>query len=457
MASSTSSRAQIKALLELINSSAEEAMAEYEKTGHGIPFPGSKGSHPLDSQSGALALKRAIRTLEGACERLCTTLAQPMHTLLSRAMSYESSCLNFVAEEGIADVLEMDTASANQGMHIKEIAARTKNIVSPEKLGPVMLLLATRGCFEEVVSRDVYTNNRISLPLLTSSPINPTISMYSEFVQAASMLPETLVHPKYASTNAVNRTAFSYLVRNEMEDASWFDWLEAHLLQRAMAGLRRVNGSTESIDLIAQTAGSGTDLITFCDVGSGFGEVALALSEFYVNKFRVVLQDLAVPLEHAKSLWSAEHPEADVLFVPMDFMKEPPVPKQDVYYLSLVIHDWPDTDAITILRNIASVMNNTSRVLLHEHVLQHCHPQSDKDSHGYSGIEKAPEPLLPNYGSGSVRAPNLSVAMLALFNSFERASEDFASLGQHAGLKLVKIWPLSETYLIEYMLAESGR
>ncbi|KAF9263799.1 S-adenosyl-L-methionine-dependent methyltransferase [Marasmius fiardii PR-910] len=457
MTSNTSSRAQIKALLDLINSSAEEAMAEYEKTGHDIPSPGSKKSHPLDSQPGAIALKRAIRTLEGACERLCTTLAQPMHTLLNRVMPCEASCLHFVTEEGIADILETGTNAGAEGMHVDEIAVRTKNRVSSEKLGNLMLLLASRGCFNEV-SKDVYANNRISLTLLSSNPISPTISLYSgpAILQTVAVLPEALVHPGYALSKAVNKTAYSYLMRKEMEDTSFFDWLKTNVrtldifrFQQGMAGLSRINGGSD-----AATHVSGEEHITFCDVGSGIGAVALALSKLHANKFRFVLQDLPETLEHARSLWGVENPEANVDFVPIDFLKEPPVPKRNVYYMSLVIHDWPDTDAITILKSVASVMNDTSRLILHEHVLQHCHPQQNKDSNESSEIQK--EPLLPNYGSGSIRTHNLNVAMLTFCNSFERTSEDFIALGHSAGLKLVKIWPLSDTCLIEYRLTEGG-
>ncbi|KAF9263801.1 S-adenosyl-L-methionine-dependent methyltransferase [Marasmius fiardii PR-910] len=464
----SSSRSQIEALLELINSSAEEAMAEYEKTGHNVPSPGSKESHPLDNQSAALALKRAIRTLEAACERLCTTLAQPMHTLVNRAMSYEASCLNFVTQEGIADIIEAASLNcAAEGIHIDDIAARTKSKVSPEKLRPVMLLLATRGCFSEV-SKDVYANNRISLPLLTRNPISPAISLYSSLLQAVSALPEALAHPEYASSKAVNRSAFSYSIRKEMKDASYFDWTEANpdggkLLQQGMAGMHHIIGSSEATvqaypwkQLIAQkqTSVSEPGVITFCDLGSGVGMTALALSKIYANNFRVVLQDLPEPLEQAKSLWSVEHPGGDVSFVPMDFLKEPPAPEQDVYYMSLVIHDWPDNDVIAILKKVASVMKPTSRLLLHEHVLQHCYPRHDEGYYESNEAKEAREPLLPNFGSGNVRTHNLNICLLSVCNSFERTSGEFSYLGQRAGLKLVKIWPLSDTCLIEYRLVE---
>jgi hypothetical protein len=85
---SESGRAKVDALLALIISATRDATAEYELTGHGIPSPDSQSTHPLDSSPDALALKKAIRVLEGACEQLCTTLAQPMHTIANVRLDF---------------------------------------------------------------------------------------------------------------------------------------------------------------------------------------------------------------------------------------------------------------------------------------------------------------------------------------------------------------------------------
>ncbi|KAF9254588.1 S-adenosyl-L-methionine-dependent methyltransferase [Marasmius fiardii PR-910] len=451
MTSKASSRTQIETLLQLINSSAQEAMFEYEKTGYGIPSPDSAEPHPLDNQPGALALRKAIRTLESACERLCTTLAQPMHTLVNVTMPFESPCLKFVADEQIADILE---TNGGEGMFVDEIADRMKNKVASDKLGQVMLLLATRGCFRE---------GKIQ------SFLFPLLRPYLDFIwnvkvlQAVAMLPETLVHPEYAFSKTVNRTSFSYSIRNEMENASRFDWLKVNpqageRFQRAMKGFSILAGSSDAVvqeypwDKLMNSA-SGNNSLKFCDVGSGPGAVALALSKHYNNKFRVVLQDLPEPLTQAKIMWSTEYPEADVNFVSLDFLKESPVSGQDVYFLSYVLHDWPDSDAIIILKNIANAMNDTSRLLIHEGVLEHACTDSHDSDQSY---EKAPEPLLPNYGTGKIRTYNHNINMLSIYNSRERTREDFIALGENSGLTLTKIWPLSETCLLEFKLTDSS-
>ncbi|KAF9254281.1 S-adenosyl-L-methionine-dependent methyltransferase [Marasmius fiardii PR-910] len=377
-------------------------------------------------------------------------------------MPYEAPCLKLVAEEKICDIIE--AAPKGQGMHINEIA--TKANLAPDKLSQVMLLLATRGCFTEV-SKDVYANNRISFPLLSSNPLSSTFSLFSaEPLQFVSVIPEALVHPEYAFSRAVDRSSCSFMVRKEMENASYFDWLKANpsagkRFQRAMTGLSTVVGAVDTVVQVYPweklTPQKSKNKISFCDVGSGPGSVALSLSKRFAaatHKFRFVLQDLPEPLEHAKTVWGAEHPEADVDFVPVNFLKEQVVQGQDIYFLSYITHNWPDSDAITILKNVVSAMHDTSRVLLHEFVLQHpCHDPTDATDAQSPLNEPAPAPLLPNYGSGCVMPYNMNVVMLALSNSHERTSEDFAALGQHAGLRLVKIWPLAQMSLVEFRLA----
>ncbi|KAF9254134.1 S-adenosyl-L-methionine-dependent methyltransferase [Marasmius fiardii PR-910] len=385
-------------------------------------------------------------------------------------MPYEAPCLKLVAEGKICDIIE--AAPKGQGMHINEIA--TKANLAPDKLSQVMLLLATRGCFTEV-SKDVYANNRISFPLLSSNPLSSAFSLFSgELLQFVSVIPESLVHPEYAFSRAVDRSSCSFMIRKEMKNASYFDWLKANPTagERAMTGLSTIIGAVDTVVQVYPweklTPQKSKNKISLCDVGSGPGSVALSLSKRFAaatHKFRFILQDLPEPLEHAKTaslfflrpglkVWGAEHPEADVDFVPVNFLKEQVVQGQDIYFLSYITHNWPDSDAITILKNVASAMNDTSRVLLHEFVLQHpCHDPTDATDAQSPLNEPAQAPLLPNYGSGYVMPYNMNVLMLAECNSHERTSEDFAALGQHAGLRLVKIWPLAQMSLVEFRLA----
>ncbi|KAL0571307.1 hypothetical protein V5O48_010657 [Marasmius crinis-equi] len=476
---SNSGKAQLEALLQLIQSATYNAIAEYETTGYGVPRPGDTQRHHLDDSGEAFELRKAVRILESACERLCTTLAQPMHTLINRSMSFEAPCIQLATSNRIADILQ-DAPEA--GMHVNDIATKAK--LAPEKLRQVLLLLATRGCFTEV-SKDVYINNRLSLALLSSNPVSAYVAMMSgDLLHGATAIPEALVHPEYAFSTAVDKTPFSYLIRNEMSNATFYEWYTANpekdeLFQRGLKGANRITGSTGAATKVYpwEAIMPVDRKLTFCDVGSGVGTIGLALARAYPSRFKFVLQDLHGPLKQAEKVWSEEHEEIPaaggqsevVDFVPLDFLNQSPVPNQDIYFMGHIIHNWPDSEARTILRNVAKAMSTSSRILIHDIVLYHPHHQwgahqsklSMEPVSSYlllSAItvlkdEQAPEPLLPNYGTGNIFHFSQSINMLASFNSRERTVEEFVELGEQAGLELIKIWALSTLSLLEFKLA----
>lgn len=71
----SSPAAEIRALLALINTAAEDAIQQYESSGHGVPDikEAAIPQLPVDT----LKLKRSIRVLEGATQQLVATLTPP--------------------------------------------------------------------------------------------------------------------------------------------------------------------------------------------------------------------------------------------------------------------------------------------------------------------------------------------------------------------------------------------
>jgi hypothetical protein len=72
---------EVAALLSIINNAAQAALSAYAAHGTGVPSIYSYEAHPLDSADDTLALRTAVKTLEGACYQLCATLAPPSHTM----------------------------------------------------------------------------------------------------------------------------------------------------------------------------------------------------------------------------------------------------------------------------------------------------------------------------------------------------------------------------------------
>ncbi|KAJ6597724.1 O-methyltransferase-domain-containing protein [Mycena vulgaris] len=443
-----SGKTEIRALLAIITNAAEAAMAEYDKTGHEIPSLRSADGHPLDDAGDTVSLKKTIRLLEGACDQLCATLAPPHHTMINRAQNHEWACISVVIQARIADAL----GPYPQGVHVNKLS----NAVNIEKgkLARILRLLATRNCFVEV-ERDVFANNRLSLILLSSNPVADLAYCHLAIVSKANaILYQDFTTPPYADSYEFSKSPFMHAVESEGIEGGYFQWLNAHpekrlVFDRAMIGMGRVMGSSAVLYNY-----SWDSCKTLCDVGSGVGNFSLPFARRYPMA-TVTLLDLAGTIARAKDLWGKEYPEAvaagRVNFVEGDFMVPITVKEQDIYYVSLanILHDWPDAQALDILRSVRSAMASHSRLLIHEYVLE----ALSRGKGSGAGTNSAPEPLLPNFGAGSVRAYYQDYTMLALFNSRERTEEEFSAMAGRVGLMLGGVFDMGETCLLEYRIS----
>ncbi|ROW08734.1 hypothetical protein VPNG_06458 [Cytospora leucostoma] len=116
--------------------------------------------------------------------------------------------------------------------------------------------------------------------------------------------------------------------------------------------------------------GSKPDTPLLVDVAGGRGH---DLKEF-VDKFpksgSFVLQDQQPVLDSATSLPSTVRKQS------INFFRESPVKGARIYFMKFIIHDWPDEESLTILRNIsASMTKGYSYLVIHDFILpdQGCH------------------------------------------------------------------------------------
>ena len=96
-----------------------------------------------------------------------------------------------------------------------------------------------------------------------------------------------------------------------------------------------------------------------------------------------------------------------ISFQEHDFFKAQPVHGAEVYLLRMILHDWPDADAVAILRELAGAMGSGSRLVIMDSVL--------------------PRPgSMPSTQERMLRARDMT--MLEAFNSLERDEEDWRRL-----------------------------
>ncbi|KAH7912333.1 O-methyltransferase-domain-containing protein [Hygrophoropsis aurantiaca] len=444
-----SGRSQLEGLLTIISSAALAAAAEYEKFGS-IPSIDSPQPHPLDSAHDTLALKKSVRLLEGACQQLCATLASPQHTITNVVGSYDWACVRVAIRADITSIL----AEHSDGLHVRELAQKVN--IDERKLARILRLLATRGCYSEA-KPDVFSNNRLSLSLLSSGNVANLAGMHTDAgVKAASVLFENLTDPDTMFSNNPTHAPFMYALREKGVSGTLFELMQSdpkkrENYHRAMIALGSVTGSLSVLSLFPWG-----EVATICDVGSGIGAFSLPLAKSYPH-LHITCYDMPVVLIQAREHWASSAPEVlrsqQIDFLPLDFLHEMPKAGQDVYYLRNIIHDWPDVEATTILRNVQQAMAPHSRLLIEGFVLQFASREEINDSTpGESGTELAPEPMLPNFGAGNARMYESDMVMMLLHNAKERNLADCTKLGAIAGLSLAKIWDLGESSVLEFKL-----
>ncbi|KIO11687.1 hypothetical protein M404DRAFT_20303 [Pisolithus tinctorius Marx 270] len=407
--------AELEALLEIINSSARLAITEYKKHGNNVPTIYSTEFHPLDFATDTVALKKAIRLLEDACQQLCASLAPPQHTLANVSRVHHRQ---YVTQLTTHDILEKYPS----GSHIRELSQTVG--LEKGKLARILRVFAFKGCFIEV-DTDVFASNRLSLIMKSSNDCGCLTCIHAQDVsQGAGVLYETLTEPEYAMSYEPDKAPMIYVLKRKGLKGSFFDWMKADAKRRenyhyAMIALGPVMGSLSILHHYPWN-----DVATVCDVGASVGSVSIPLSKAHPH-LKITDQDLPEVLEAARSVWEKEAFEAlrekRVEFLTLDFFKEAPVPGKDVYYLRHIIHDWPDAEAAVILRNISKAMEPHSRLLIHNYVIAGANRRPDEE-------QRAPEPMLPNFGAGDSRKYRQDLNMWILHNAKERTVDDQITL-----------------------------
>ncbi|KAI6169720.1 S-adenosyl-L-methionine-dependent methyltransferase [Pisolithus thermaeus] len=391
-----SGEAQLEALLEIINSSAR------------IPPPRFCHGH--------CGPQEAVRLLEGACQQLCASLAPPRHTVVNFSQCYNWACTGAAIRKGTADVLD----EYPSGLHVGELSQIV--CIEKGKLARTLRVLASRGCFSEV-GTDSFANNHLSLIMKGSNDCSCLPCIHAQDVsRGAGALYEALTDPDCQAKRREN-------------------------YYRAMIALGPVMGSLSILHHYPWN-----EVVALCDVGASIGSVS-------IHTLKSPDQDLPEVLESARGVWQKEAPEAlreqRVEFVTRNFLKEAPVAGKDVYYLRNIIHDWPDTEAAVILRNISKAMEHHSRLLIShfakdDYVITGANRRPDEM---HLQVDIAPEPMLPNFGAGNSRKYQQDPNMWILHNAKERSIDEQIALASSAGLKLAKVYDLAETAVLEFRLA----
>ncbi|KAG2029970.1 S-adenosyl-L-methionine-dependent methyltransferase [Suillus americanus] len=405
--------AKLEALLDIINSSAHQAIAEYKKTGHGVPSADATTFHPLDLMTDTLALKRAIRVLEAQYWH------PPQHTVMNFVFNYNWACAGVAFRARLADVLDQHP----EGLSVDKLAEAVN--LDKVKTARVLRALTLMGCFKEV-ERDIFANNRLSLILKSANNTGCYARLHSQDISKfAGVVYETMIDKEFSRSHEIDKAPRVFAFRKEGMKDHYYEAMEDDVSFHY----------------------PWNDISSVVDIGSGIGAFSTPLAKMFPH-LRITNQDLPKVMVLAQNAWEKNAPETlldgRVEFISINFLEDAPVNGKDVYYLRHIIHNWPDAEATTILRNIRKAMGPNSRVLIRECYLRF---NVCKDL--------APEPMLPNFGAGSHNTYQTDLTMWFAFNSKERTLEELEIIGAAAGLALTQVYDLVDTMLIELRIAQS--
>jgi hypothetical protein len=184
---------------------------------------------------------------------------------------------------------------------------------------------------------------------------------------------------------------------------------------------RQMAGMTTAIAQAVLKAYDFSGVATMLDIGGGYGTLLVRVLAEY-PAIQGVLFDLPAVVTSAREHLATSSVGARIDCVPGDFFQAVPT-GGDLYVLQVVIHDWDDAAAMSILTNCARAMRDDSRILL---------------------IER----LLPAQALEAPAVIRGDLNMLALTGGRERTAREYDQLLGDAGLEITRVVPTQSQWSV---------
>ncbi|KAK9481518.1 O-methyltransferase-domain-containing protein [Lipomyces starkeyi] len=382
---------------------------------HNLPQPSSSSDGPstILPTGSPQSVHQAREHLIATALELLQLATGPSEFLPHLATSFQFvSCLRWLCQFNIFHLVPLSST-----ITYVDLAAAAK--VPEQRLKSIIRMAMTTSLFQELPDGTAVTHSATSA-LLARNEETHAYAWYMSARTAPCALQMAPAHEKWgAGSLRTNETAFNLAFGTDMP---FFEYLSQNEeMMKDFAQYMRNVRSAEGVDIKHLVAGFGLQGIpdggTVVDIGGSTGTSAIALAKAYPHLIFTV-QDLPANAENGRK--TAESLPADIAsritFQAHDFKTAQPVQGADVYLLRMILHDWPDDEATSILKNIVAAMDKRkSRLLIMDTVL-------------------------PRPGSVSVSVERVmrarDMVMMQAFNSKERDLDDWIKLLVTADLKL---------------------
>jgi hypothetical protein len=225
---------------------------------------------------------------------------------------------------------------------------------------------------------------------------------------------------KWGETQAKDQTAFSIAMEKQLP---FFDYVrEEPGMAKMFSSYMRNVASTEGVSFTHLANGFDWKTLqpgsTVVDVGGSRGHASVSLAKVF-DQPRFVVQDLPEALSGAEDALKLNEPDvaSRIKYMQHSFFEPQPIEDADVYLLRMIIHDWPDAEALGILTHLREALKKPgARILIMDTVL--------------------PRPgTIPALEERKLRVRDLT--MMQVFNAKEREREDWEILLRKAGLEII--------------------
>jgi hypothetical protein len=315
----------------------------------------------------------------------------PQMQVLDIALGYfRSRALTVAAELEVADHL------ADGPLHVDDLAKRTRT--HAPTLFRILRALETVGVFVQSSPR-VFANTPLSEAIRKNVPGSMRTMILAGMAPGCGEFE--------AWTGLLDSVKTGEVAFDRIYGYSFWEFLKRDPAQAELFNDSMASGRSRAAAAVAM-AYDWSQFPVIADIGGGIGGQLIEILAAH-PACRGILFDLPEGLQGA-----APHDRIEV--VSGNFFESAPV-GADAYILRSIVHDWPDEQAVAILRTVRKAMKPGARVIVIEMV-----------------VPETSEPAFSKW---------LDLHMLVVAGGKERTASEFRKLLREAGFELEQIIPTS--------------
>ncbi|KAI1142787.1 sterigmatocystin 8-O-methyltransferase [Hypoxylon sp. FL0543] len=337
------------------------AVSQYLST-HNLPQP----SHEPDGPSSTLpkdappSIQRARQTLMDSALQLFQLAAGPSEFIPNLAPGFQYvACLAWLLRFDIFHLVPVSGTISYRDLAAAASKRASGAAAIPEtRLKSIVRMAMTSALFREPEPNRV-GHSATSALLARDADVHSWAS-YLSTRSAPTALSMTAAHDRFTPASvAKNETAYNVAFDTELP---FFDHLSLDPANTAeFAGYMRNVTTSEAVDVKHLVNGYpwadlGSGLVV--DVGGSTGNADIALARSFPD-LTFIVQDLPENADAGRKAAEATLPPhilSRITFQGHDFTQPQPVAGGAVYLLRMILHDWPDHVAVTILKNLVPAL-----------------------------------------------------------------------------------------------------